>query len=61
MSRPELVTEEHLTYLDNLRDSGVTNMFGASSYLVSEFNVSQPEARDILLYWMNSFGREDDR
>ena len=27
MERPEFVTEEHLIFLDNLRESGVTNMW----------------------------------
>ena len=50
--RPKIVTEEHLTYLDNLRESGETNMFGAPAYIENEFNVSKKEARDITSYWM---------
>jgi hypothetical protein len=42
-------------YLNDLRDSGVTNMFGASPYLVDEFGLSKNEARKILMAWMNSF------
>lgn len=33
-NRPEIVTEEHLKFLDRLRESGATNMYGASPYLV---------------------------
>lgn len=58
--RPEMITDEHLTYLDNLRESGVTNMFGAGSYVQSEFALSSQEAQHILSYWMETFG-EDDR
>ena len=29
VEKPEYLTEEHLLYLDQLRESGVTNMFGA--------------------------------
>ena len=58
--RPEYVTDEHLEYLDDLRESGATNMFGAAAYLEPEFGVSRRLARDILSYWMQTFG-EDNR
>ena len=57
--RPELVTDEHLEYLDDLRESGVTNMFGAGGYIEKEFCVNKKDAREILKYWMESFGKED--
>ena len=57
--RPETVTDEHLIYLDDLRESGVTNMFGATSYVASHFGLPKDEAKDILVYWMESFERED--
>ena len=57
--RPEMITDEHLVYLDNLRESGVTNMFGAGAYVQSEFALSGAEAQHILSYWMESFGEED--
>ena len=47
--------QEYFEYLEELRDSGVTNMFGAAPYLQREFNLSSKEARDILLKWMASF------
>lgn len=54
--RPEIVTDEHLEYLDDLRESGETNMFGARPYLMGEFpELSNQEAQTILLYWMHSF------
>ena len=53
--RPELVTEEHLEYLDDLRDSGVTNMYGAGRYLEQWFDIPQRVARTILVYWMESY------
>ena len=43
---------EYFEYLDDLRDSGVTNMFGASAYLEDEFYLGRAEARQILLEWM---------
>ena len=54
--RPENVTDGHLRYLDNLRDSGETNMFGAAQYLASTFGLSTKEARGILVYWMQTYG-----
>lgn len=47
---------EYFEYLDELRDSGVTNMFGATPYLEEEFGVSKREARVILKEWMRTFG-----
>ena len=56
MERPEYVTEEHLEFLDDLRDSGVTNMFGATPYIEDEFpDLGDVEAKQVLLYWMDSF------
>ena len=62
MSRPEYVTDEHLEYLDDLRASGVTNMYGARSYLIEEFDGLESDhetAGKILTYWMASFGKLD--
>ena len=59
MARPTEVTTEHLEYLDGLRESGVTNMFGAGEYVEVAFGVSKAEARTTLAYWMESFGKED--
>ena len=53
--RPEIVTEEHLDYLDTLRESGVTNMYGALAYLEDDFGVTRKEAQEITSYWMDTF------
>ena len=53
--KPEIVTEEHLTYLDDLQESGDTNMFGAPSYVQDEFDITKSEAREITSYWMATF------
>jgi hypothetical protein len=47
--------EQANLFLDDLRDSGVTNMFGAAAYLVAEFGVSREEAKALLLNWMQTF------
>ena len=44
--------EEYFLYLEDLRDSGEINMFGAGAYLESEFCLSKREARDVLMDWM---------
>jgi hypothetical protein len=54
--RPESVTDEHLEYLDGLRKSGVTNMFGGARYLIQEFDMGSEQASDTLSYWMETFG-----
>ena len=60
MSRPNYVTDEHLIFLDELRESGVTNMFGASPYLVAEFQeLRAAAAGKIVRYWMKTFGKTD--
>jgi hypothetical protein len=48
------ITEEHEEFLDELRDSGEVNMFGAVPYLEEEFGIEKKEARAILGEWMDS-------
>ena len=60
MSRPDYIDEVHLEYLDELRESGETNMYGARVYLLREFvDMSEKTAGDILGYWMESFSRKN--
>jgi hypothetical protein len=44
--------EMYFDYLNDLRDSGETNMFGAGAYLEAEFGIDRREARKILMEWM---------
>lgn len=61
-TKPEIVTEEHLEYLDELRESGETNMFGARPYLMREFtDLTEKQAQEILVYWMDSFGERHSK
>lgn len=49
--------KKYFDYLDDLRDSGTTNMFGAVSYLKSRFfelYVDEARAREVLKAWMDS-------
>jgi hypothetical protein len=49
--------EEHREYLVALRDSGATNMWGAAVYLEHRFDLTQQDAKDILLEWIKSFDK----
>ena len=55
--RPDYCTDEHLEYLDALRSSGVTNMYGAAPYVRKAFKkqLDDEKAGKVLLYWMSSF------
>lgn len=59
--RPPIVTDEHLEYLDALRLSGVTNMYGAAPYLTEHFDLTTTEARAVLVFWMQSFSERHPR
>ena len=58
MERPDFVTDEHLEYLDELRESGETNMWGAGAWVQEEFELSKEITGKILSYWMKTFGKE---
>lgn len=47
--------DEVFVYLDALRESGVTNMFGAAPYVRDEFKCTIEEARAFLSEWMRTF------
>lgn len=50
---------KYFEYLDRLRESGVTNMFGAVPYLQQEFpelSFNRAQAVYILRQWMASYG-----
>ena len=56
----EGVIKDMHTFLNDLRDSGVTNMFGAAPYLQNEFGLDKREARQVLANWMQSFSEHLD-
>lgn len=45
-------------YLNELRRSGVTNMFGATPYIIEEFNISEEDAKNSLKTWMVIFDED---
>ena len=54
--------DTYFEFLDELRESGETNMFGAAPYLVGAFALSEHEARRTLVEWIMTFDerRKDD-
>jgi hypothetical protein len=46
---------KYFVYLDELRESGVTNMFGAPSYVVAMFGVDKKTALEVTSPWMRTF------
>ena len=44
---------EEFIFLNRLRESGETNMFGAAPYVEMEFGVNRREARTIVSDWMS--------
>lgn len=47
--------EVYFNFLDALRESGQTNMFGAAPYLVEVFGLARIEAQQVLLRWIDTF------
>lgn len=55
----ETKRQYYWNYLEKLRRSGITNMYGAAPYLAEEFNLNLNDARDILLDWMYNYNSKD--
>lgn len=51
----EVNREEVYNFLDNLRDSGITNMFGAVPFISEMFEVSSETAKQLLKSWMETY------
>ena len=50
---PVAMREMVFKYLELLRESGVTNMWGSPAYLREEFGFTKSEARDWFFAWMD--------
>jgi len=56
VDRPEYVESDMLTFLDDLRESGACNMFGATQELMYDWpDLTKRERRGVLGYWMRTF------
>lgn len=49
---------QYIDYLDTLRASGVTNMFGAPAYLARSFQIPAAVARHATVLWMRTFDHD---
>ena len=47
--------KEYFIFLNVLRESGVTNMFGAVPYLVEHCEIEQGLAMNVLVHWMENY------
>ena len=52
--------QEVFEYLNDLRESGATNMFGAPPYVEQRFSISKSESRKLVSLWMNNFSGSGD-
>ena len=52
--------DEVFSFLDGLRASGVTNMWGAGAYLEQVYDMNKRDAKDYLLEWMRTFSERQN-
>ena len=45
-------------YLDSLRESGITNMYGSPQYLQDAFDLDSTLAKEFFKLWAETFSRE---
>jgi hypothetical protein len=50
--------QEALEFLNWLRETGVTNMFGARPYVKEEFGLDDRESKRLLMLWMKNFNSD---
>ena len=49
--RTKIMRKEFI-FLNRLRESGATNMYGAAPYLEMEYDMTRREAKQVLMDWM---------
>ena len=54
-----MTDNKYWIYLEELRKSGITNMFGAVPFLQMEFGMSYNSAKSVLADWMLNYDPED--
>ena len=63
MKNTRLATDQEievLNFLNNLRESGVTNMYGATPYIQDAFELNRTAATQLLKLWMANFNKESN-
>jgi hypothetical protein len=58
IEKPEGYSVDHKEFLNDLRESGTTNMFGSPAYLAGAFGLDKRTARSYVSYWMETFEDE---
>lgn len=54
--------EKYYDFLDGLRETGKTNMFGATPYLLNQFHeLDEALAKKVLADWMETFSKRHPR
>tara|TARA_A100001037_G_scaffold27359_1_gene22064 strand:+ start:1480 stop:1887 length:408 start_codon:yes stop_codon:yes gene_type:complete len=48
------IQKETFLFLDELKDSGVVNMFGATDNIMNEFGYTREQSKKLLVEWMGS-------
>lgn len=54
-----MTNNKYWIFLEKLRRSGVTNMYGAKPFIMREFAVDDNTAEKILSEWMENYNPED--
>lgn len=54
-----MTKNKYFIFLEKLRRSGKTNMYGATPYLMIEFGLTEKEAGPILTEWIKTYNRAD--
>lgn len=52
--------KEAFEYLNDLRESGITNMFGAGPFLQNYMGLERDRATELLFLWMEVFQADGD-
>jgi len=58
MIKPKCYTSEIQDSLNEIRETNKVNMFLVGSYLMNEFYLSENEADECILYWIDSYTGE---
>lgn len=56
-----MTQDEANAFLDDLRESGDTNMFGAPAYLMAAYDITKEEAIKLTSEWMRTFTERHPR
>lgn len=54
-----MTDNKYWVFLENLRKSGVTNMFGSPQYVMDAFGVDFHRAVEIVSEWMKNYNPTD--